>query len=47
MIKPELQWEYGFYRRAGNGRARSLFYALLRAWRQFQVRRAWYQPREI
>ena len=37
--KPHLSGEYGFYRRAGNGRARSLWYAVVRCVRVWRVRR--------
>ena len=33
------RWEFGFYRRAGNGRARSLWYAVVRVWRVWRIRR--------
>ena len=36
---PRICGEYGFYRRAGNGRARSLWYALVRVWRVWIIRR--------
>lgn len=35
---PDHHWTFGFYRRAGNGRARSLWYAVVRCVRVWRIR---------
>ena len=37
VAPPSSDWSYGFYRRAQNGRFRSLWYAMVRVWRVWRI----------